>query len=345
MEEVEKYLKKLGYEENDIKEIVNSYPLRGFYPETVLNNIKRNYDFLISIGYSQEDIIKMTKTLPSIYGYSIENMKQKIEALKELGYNQEEIIKMTKVLPAIYSLSIENMKQKIEYLKELGYSQEDIIKMTKTLPSIYSHSIENIKQKIENLKELGYSQEDVIKMTKVFPSIYSLSIENMKQKIEDLKKLGYSQEDVIKMTKVSPSIYGLSIENIKQKVEFYDSIKLHSLAIIAPKALMQSTALSYARYMFYKEKGINIDETNYKKLFMDQKKFEKQYGEGKKELLERYNYRDYLESLDKRKGIKSTQELGQETIKEQGNTEQLDNIEREQKVQQQALADKTQETK
>ena len=240
MEEVEKYLKKLGYEENDIKEIVNSYPLRGCYPETVLNNIKRNYDFLISIGYSQEDIIKMTKTLPSIYGYSIENMKQKIEALKELEYSQEEIIKMTKALP---------------------------------------------------------------------------------------------------------TIYGYSIENIKQKVEFYDSIKLHSLAIIAPKALMQSTALSYARYMFYKEKGINIDETNYNKLFISQKKFEKQYGVEKRELLERYNYRDYLENLDKRQGTKSTQELGQETIKEQGNTALLDNIEGKQKVQQKILSDKTKETK
>ena len=167
----------------------------------------------------------------------------------------------------------------------------------------------------------------------------------MKQKIEDLKKLGYSQEDVIKMTKVSPSIYGLSIENIKQKVEFYDSIKLHSLAIIAPKALMQSTALSYARYMFYKEKGINIDETNYNKLFISQKKFEKQYGVEKRELLERYNYRDYLENLDKRQGTKSTQELGQETIKEQGNTALLDNIEGKQKVQQKILSDKTKETK
>ena len=59
---------------------------------------------------------------------------------------------MTKSLPAIYGLSIENIKQKIEDLKELGYTQEEVIKMTKSLPTIYSYSIENIKQKIEDLK-------------------------------------------------------------------------------------------------------------------------------------------------------------------------------------------------
>ena len=38
----------------------------------------------------------MTKTQPSIYGYSIENMKQKIEDMEALGYSKEDIIKMTR---------------------------------------------------------------------------------------------------------------------------------------------------------------------------------------------------------------------------------------------------------
>ena len=48
--------------------------------------------------------------------------------------------------------------------------------------------------------------------------------------------------------------------HIKQKIKFYDSIGLHSLAVKDSKQLMQSTALSYARYMFYKDNGIEIDE-------------------------------------------------------------------------------------
>ena len=224
MEELNKLLKTLGYTEYDINEIINTYPISSMRTDTLIQNVKRNYTFLVELGYSQEEIIKMTKSFPSIYGLSIDNMKQKIEDIKQLGYSQEEVIKITKSLPSIYGYSIENMKQKIEDIQQLGYSQEEVIKMTKSLPAIYSYSI----------------------------------------------------------------------ENMKQKIEFYDYIGLHSLAVMSPKQLMQSTALSYARYMFLKEIGIRIDETNYKKLFYDQKQFQKQYGITKKELLEKYDYeRDF----------------------------------------------------
>ena len=334
MEELRKFFIELGYKEEEYEIIVNTYPLSNLKVETLLNKVKENYNFLIELGYSREDVIKMTKSLPAIYGYSIENIKQKIEDLKELGYSREDVIKMTKSLPALYSYSIENIKQKIEDLKELGYSREDVIKMTKSLPAIYSYSIENIRQKIEDLKELGYSGKDVIKMTKTLPTIYGYSIENIKQKIEDLKELGYSREDVIKMTKTLPTIYGYSIENIKQKIEFYNSINLHFLAVEDTKNLMQSTALSYARYMFYKERGITIDESNYGKLFISQKQFEKQYGISNKELIARYDYKKVLEDKEKRRqGLKSTQELGIETVEEQKNPTLLDKIEESQNSQ------------
>ena len=100
------------------------------------------------LGYSQDDVIKMTKSLSTIYGLSIDNMKQKISDMQKLGYSQDDVIKMTKSSPAIYSFSIDNMKQKISNMQELGYSQNDVIKMTKSLPSIYNFSIDNIKQKI-----------------------------------------------------------------------------------------------------------------------------------------------------------------------------------------------------
>ena len=61
-------------------------------------------------------------------GY-VENMKQKIEDMKELGYSQEEIIKMTKSFPAIYNCSIENIKQKIEDMIVLGYNKEEVIRL------------------------------------------------------------------------------------------------------------------------------------------------------------------------------------------------------------------------
>ena len=221
---------KLGYTKEEYEIIVNYYTFKNSKIETISNKILENYNFFLSIGYSKEDVIKMTKSSPQIYGYKLEN----------------------------------------------------------------------IKQKIEDIMSLGYSKEDVIKMTKSFPSIYGLSIENMKQRIEDMILLGYSKEDVIKMTKVLPSIYGLSIENIKKKIDFYDSIDMHELAIIDSKQLMQSVDLTYARYMFYESIGIKIDINNYRKLFIGNANFEKQYSITKKELLEKYNYKKYMEEKNDR---------------------------------------------
>ena len=308
MEELKELFLELGYNENEYVEIVNTYSIIDMKAETLLKKIKEIYDFLISLGYSKEEVIKMTKSLPQIYGLSIENINQKIEDMEELGYSREEIIKMTKSLPFIYGLRIENINQKIEDMEELGYSREEVIKMTKNLPQIYGLSIENIKQKIEDMEELGYSREEVIKMTKSLPQIYSLSIENIKQKIEDMEELGYSREEVIKMTIGLPTIFGLSIENIKQKVEFYNYIGLHSLAVVEPKKLIQSTKLSYARYMFFKEKGIVIDETSYRKLFVGQKQFEKQYGLTKNEILQKYPYEEWQASANEAKREKAKED-------------------------------------
>lgn len=126
--------------------------------------------------------------------------------------------------------------------------------------------------------------------------------ETLKKKIEKINvymnKLGYSREEVIKMAKSQPAIYGLSTDNIKQKIDFYDSIGLHELAINNTKNLMQSVSLSYARYMFYKEKNIEITDKSYNKLFINQKQFQKAYGITKEELLEKYDYQEYVQQTE-----------------------------------------------
>ena len=221
-------------------------------------------------------------------------------------------------------------------MEKLGYSKEEVIRMTKSLPAIYGLSIDNIKQKIEDMEKLGYSKEEVIKMTKSLPSIYGYSIDNIKQKIEDIEKLGYSKAEVIRMTKSLPAIYGYSIDNIKQKIDFYDSLGLHELAINDTKKLMQSVSLSYARYMFYKEKSIEITDRSYKKLFIDQKRFEKAYGITKEELLEKYDYQAYIQQ-------KKTQDLGKETLEIQKDIPYIQQTEHAINNQEQMLEQKNQD--
>ena len=64
---------------------------------------------------------------------------------------------------------------------------------------------------------------------------------------------------------------------------------------------MQSISLTFARYMFLKDKGIEITSENYRRLFYDAKHFKKQYGIDKTTLLERYNYQKYME--ERKNGI------------------------------------------
>ena len=71
----------LGYTEEDMELFIGSYELRKYTCETVALKIKDIYNFLLlEQGHSQEDIIKMTKDAPEIYGLNIDNMKQKITA-------------------------------------------------------------------------------------------------------------------------------------------------------------------------------------------------------------------------------------------------------------------------
>ena len=39
-------------------------------------------------------------------------MKQLMELLKKIGYTDEDVIKMTKILPTIFGYSIENIQKK-----------------------------------------------------------------------------------------------------------------------------------------------------------------------------------------------------------------------------------------
>ena len=48
-------------------------------------------------------------------------MEKLIKTLKDLGYNDKEILKMTKTFPEIYGFSIENIKQKYNFIILLIY--------------------------------------------------------------------------------------------------------------------------------------------------------------------------------------------------------------------------------
>ena len=193
-----------------------------------------------------------------------------------------------------------------EYLVSLGYNNIDIEKILNaySLNSLKENTLLiHIKEIYDLLISLGYSNENIIRMTNVLPALYSLSAENIKKKFDDLISLGYSYNDVIKMTIILPSLFGFSTENIRQKTIFLKQIDLDFIAVEDTKKLMQSIDLTYARYMFFKDRGIVINEENYRRLFYNAKQFEKQYGIDKSTLLEKYNYQKHMGERENDKRI------------------------------------------
>ena len=220
MRESIKVLHSLGYNKELIEKILTTYPIYNLKDETLALKIKRIYNFLLGIGYTREEVIKITKQLPILYGLSEQSIINKINFLISLGYIKEEVIKMTKQLPAIYSYSEENITNKINFLISLGYIKEEVIKMTKQLPTLYGLSEENIKEKIEYLRSvdlefiaLEYTKY-LMQSTKLTYARYEFLTKEKKTKIDEVNfgKLFYGQ-------KVFKKKYGITNEEL---FEIYD---------------------------------------------------------------------------------------------------------------------------
>ena len=139
---LEKEFLDFGYSKEEYEKLIYSYALKNYHGETLLLKFRQISQLLISFGYTKNEVIKMTVSLPAIYSYSIENIKQKLDDMEALGYARAQVLKMTISSPQIYSYSIENIKQKIADMEALGYTRAQVLKMTVSLPSIYSLSIE-----------------------------------------------------------------------------------------------------------------------------------------------------------------------------------------------------------
>ena len=179
-----------------------------------------------------------------------------------------------------------------ELLEQLGYDKNSIEKIKKWyIPSLEDTLYAYIINTFEYFEKKGYSKKNIIKMTNLLPSIFGYSEENIENRFEYLKSKGYSEQEIIKMTKSLPPIFNLSEDNIDKKIEFYKEINLEFIITEDTLQLIQSIELTYARYRFFSDIGIIINQDNYRKLFYySQNNFIKQYGINNNELINRYPY-------------------------------------------------------
>lgn len=316
-------MKRLGYSIADIKAMLKSFNVFGYSLE---KHEKKIETLTSEYKYTFKDILKITKRTPSIMGLSIEYMKERIEEIEKLGFEKQEVVQMTKINSKIFTLSMNNIKEKMVSLKKLNYNDEEINKILSIFPILFNYPIENLEEKFNGICNLGFSPEEVKKITIKFPSIYGLSIEKINEKfnficnqgysksevkkmitqlpsligldtekiktrLEFLRTYGFDDETIHKMTTILPAVFAIGEQGLKERIDFYDSANLRQIIEIDPKQLIQGVKLSYARYNFYKDNGIDITMDNYKKLFINQSEFIKNYKLSNDEIIEKYDYK------------------------------------------------------
>ena len=138
---LKEYMLDFGYTESDIELIFKYLSKKHYNSGTLYNKITSINNFLKSLGYTLQDIRKITIYYPYIYTCTIDYMNKKIEDMIDLGYYKKDIVSMIKKYPMILGLSIENIKLKIYRLVEIGYKYSDVIRMGKKYPNMYGYNI------------------------------------------------------------------------------------------------------------------------------------------------------------------------------------------------------------
>lgn len=62
----------------------------------------------------------MVYFFPNLSNLSIKNIKQKISDLISLGYTKEEVFRITKALPSIYCFNAKNITDKINFYRQIN---------------------------------------------------------------------------------------------------------------------------------------------------------------------------------------------------------------------------------
>ena len=324
-----KDLKSLGYEKDVVLRITARNSSVLLY---TLDIIKASQKYFIEkLKYTKSELIKLLKVYPAIFNWSEDTVDEsentvnermnavdeKIAVVMSLGYSYEEALGMLKKFPVLYTYSKDFLESRITEFMGYGYTREKFLKTARRVPSIFAITSKNIEQKIETIKSLGYSREEAIGMMMESYTLYTLSNKTIIDKRNLILSLGYSEDEVLRMAKAAPLIYSFSEINIRQKLEFYNSIGMHDYIVANPKDLIQSVALTYARYRFLTEvKQIDFSQTSFDALVTGSKRFEKRFGISNKALVLMYSYEQYIKEKKKDKGVQQLMEDNERLVEE-----------------------------
>ena len=145
------YMKSLGYSDEYINKII-MYVVndRKYREEGLLLKVKEIFPYFLSLGYTCDEIIKISISCISLYTFSLDTIKSKVECLLNFGYKLEEVTRIIYLYPRIFNLGIENIKRKVSLLTELGFSRNESLRIVNIVPSMFGYSMEIVKNKFNS---------------------------------------------------------------------------------------------------------------------------------------------------------------------------------------------------
>ena len=280
-----KHLLSLGFSKEDIKKMIILAPNVLAFK----NKVDESFNYFLSLGYTKEEVIGMVKKSPTLLSRSSNYIKNRLDLYKSFGMSEEDALKVFKRTPTLLLFTNDTLYNKINDLIDIGFKREAIYSILRINSAILGYTKESIIERINLLSELGFTKEEAIRLYSHQRTLFSMSPDKIKDKIKTIKECDYQDDNVKDIVKRYPGIVTLSSESIKEKLSFYSSLGLHSILVKEPKHLMQSLTLSKARNSFLEAKGLKVNESNYRRLFMGEKVFVKQFNKTNEEVVEEYS--------------------------------------------------------
>ncbi len=302
-------LRKL-FKSNTKKMIIDNVRLLTKDEEYIKDKIK----YLTTFNIDNIKVKKMCVDYPNLLLLSKNNIEDSLKYLNsyfndtELKENKD-LIELFIKNPRIVSYDNNTINDKIKWFSEKGYSLTDALKVLTSAKSVISLDY-NLDGNMDNkynflLNTLGYKPEQIIYITTIYPEYYTLNNELIINRLNNLCNLGLDKNIVKIIFYKFPQIVSLKEDNINSKYELLSKLNMLNIFIEKPKYLMQSLNLTTIRYDYLINKGIKVDNTCYKKLFLSSKKFKKSYGVTNEELLNLYKKEgNYNEQRRNKKSIR-----------------------------------------
>ena len=275
-------LKKYGYTENQIKNLIVNNPILFILSErkseTILknplskeNDIKENYARLLYYGAQETD--KIVKRLEQEVGYSTAG------ALNVIDYfhlDANLLLGLPKNYPDVFN-------KMINKLVEYGYSKPAALYITSMCPEVLNvfGKKENMElpENIRLFEMLSYKKEDIIKMTKIYPTILKVSHEDIRDTLRYFLEEGYRKDEIKLMTKTNPDIFSkIGSLKIVENIFMDDNLGFIEELRYIPKEDKKDYNKTYCRYQYLKDNGYTVDKNNFRLLFGSDHDFIMKYG-------------------------------------------------------------------